>query len=81
MQFKGIYLKAIYMSKGVLKTQKHSYKDCLIQTVWKNEEFTLTQKIFRQINSFVTFLSKNVDFTKLLLKKCESKFPSFPHCD
>ena len=29
-------------------------------TVWKNEKFTLTEKIFRQINSLVTSLVKNV---------------------
>ena len=27
-------------------------------TVWKNEKFTLTKQIFRQINSFVTYLVK-----------------------
>ena len=27
-------------------------------TVWKNENFSLTKKIFRQINSLVTYLVK-----------------------
>ena len=45
-------------------------------TVWKNEKFGLTEKIFRQINSLVSDLfSKTVAFTKLLPKKCETKFP------
>ena len=48
-------------------------------TVWKNE-FTVTQKKFRQIKSS-NFFSKNVTFTKFLSKKCDSKFPQFPHCE
>ena len=38
--------------------------------MWKNEEFTLTEKIIRQIDS-CNFDSKNVTFTKFLPKKCE----------
>ena len=38
-------------------------------TVWKNGKFSLTQNIFRQINSLVTYLfSKTVTFTKFLPK-------------
>ena len=35
-------------------------QNCRIQicTVWKNEKFSLTKKIFRQINSLVTYLVK-----------------------
>ena len=29
---------------------------------------------------FSIFFGKNVTFTKFLLKKCDSKFPQFPHC-
>ena len=43
--------------------------------VWRNEEFTLTEKIFRQINSF---FSNNVDLKKFLPKKCASNFLKFP---
>ena len=40
--------------------------------VWKNEKFSFTQKIFREINSLATF-------TKFLWKKCEREFPQFLH--
>ena len=46
-------------------------------TVWKNEKFGLTEKIFRQINSS-NFLSKNVAFTKFLPKMCKAKSQQFP---
>ena len=36
------------------------------------------RKKFRQINYLVIFI-KTVTFTKFLLKKCEIKFPYFPH--
>ena len=40
--------------------------------MWKNEKFSLTKKIFRQINSLVTYLSsKTVTFTKFLPKMRE----------
>ena len=37
-------------------------------TVWKNEKFSLIEKIFREINNY---FSKTVAFTKLLSKKRE----------
>ena len=44
-------------------------------TVWENEQFTLKEKIFRQINCFVlSSLSKYVAFTDFWRKR-ESKFP------
>ena len=44
-------------------------------TVWKNEKFTLTRKIFRQINYiFCEFFSKCVTFTKLLPRKVNYMF-------
>ena len=46
-----------------------------LSVAWKNEKFTLTEKIFRQINYLVISLnSKYVGFTKFLPKKSES-FP------
>ena len=45
--------------------------------MWKNENFCLTKKIFRQINSFV------MSFSKFLPKICETKSQQFPlsaHC-
>ena len=42
-------------------------------TVWKNEKFSLTEKIFREINSLVTSLEKNVAFTKFS-SKCVREF-------
>ena len=36
--------------------------------VWKNEKLSITEKIFREINSF---FSKNIAFTKFLSKMCE----------
>ena len=50
-------------------------------TVWKNEKFSLTWKIFCQINSLVTSLfSKTVTFTKFSSKNSERESPQFPHC-
>ena len=40
-------------------------------TVWKNENFSLTKKIFRQINSLLNYFSKTVTFTKFLPKMRE----------
>ena len=40
--------------------------------VIKNENFTLTKEIIRQINSLVIFFSNNFGFTKFLPKDCES---------
>ena len=51
-------------------------------SVWKNEKFTLTEKIFRQINYLVISLVKNDAFTEFLPKKCENtwKWLKFPQC-
>ena len=50
-------------------------------TVWKNEKFSLTKKIFRQINSLSSdFFSKNITFTKFLEKMCETNSQQFSHC-
>ena len=47
------------------KTRRHS-------TVWRNETFSLIQKIFRQINSLVIYVfRKAVTFTKFLPKMRE----------
>ena len=46
-------------------------KDCESNyaTVWKNEKFSLTKKIFRQINSLVIYLfSKNRYFHEIFTK-------------
>ena len=40
-------------------------------SVWKSEKLSLTEKIFREINSLVTFFSKIDTFTKFLPKKHE----------
>ena len=40
-----------------------------------------SEKIFREINSLVTYLcSKAVGFTKFLSKNCVREFPQFSHC-
>ena len=41
----------------------------------------LSPKIVPWNQLFSKFYSNNVPFTKFLSKKCESKFPSFPHCE
>ena len=50
-----------------------------LRTMWKNEKFTVTEKnSSNQLLVHVHFSSKNVIFTKLLLKMCNtcnSKFP------
>ena len=57
---------------GESKFPRFSWFMC---TVWKNEKFTVTKK-FRQITSLVTdIFSKNVIFTKILPKMCDTKFP------
>ena len=45
-----------------------------MHTVWKNETFTVTEKL-RQINYLVISLEITVTFTKFLPKICVSKFP------
>ena len=35
-----------------------------MHTVWKNEKFSLTEKIFREINSFSNFFRKSGAYTK-----------------
>ena len=52
--------------------------------MWKNEDFSLTEIFFREINSLVIslvkikeLLGKNVTLTKFLLKKRERGFPQF----
>ena len=40
--------------------------------MWKNEEFSLTEKIFRETNYLVTAFSKTVAFTKFLSKVSEN---------
>ena len=51
------------------------------RTVWKNEKFTLTQKISRQILLMVKtpsdFTSKQVDFTKFCQKSLRLNFHNF----
>ena len=54
--------------KNVEETQKKSNSVTgKLKTVWKNEKFSLTEKIFREIN----LLSENVYFTEFLPKKVE----------
>ena len=42
---------------------------CLKCTAWKNEKFSLTEKIFREINSLVTFLVKML-LSRNFCQKC-----------
>ena len=49
-----------------------------LSTVWKNEKFSLTEKMFRQINSLVVYLcSKTFTFTEFLLKT-HQRIPVIP---
>ena len=43
-------------------------------TVWKNDKFTLTQKVFREMNSSVNCSIKNTAFTNFF-NKCEGELP------
>ena len=62
--------------KAVQSVEKLEMATSVIPTVWKNEKFTFIEKIFRQINSLVTYLaSKTVTFTKFLPKMREREFP------
>ena len=47
-------------------------------TVWKNEKFTVTHKKISSNQLISIFFSKNVTFTKVLSKKCDSKWEI--HC-
>ena len=49
-------IKIVDNDKIAVSTSVSSY-----HTVWKNQKFTLTERIFREINSSVTFFEK-VDF-------------------
>ena len=45
-------------------------KSIISHTVWKDEKFTLTEKLFREINPLLkTYFSRD------LSEKCEVKFP------
>ena len=46
--------------------------------MWKFD-FTLTKKIFRQINSLVTYLIKPL-LSRNFCQKCMREFPKFSHC-
>ena len=71
---KALYTKSFWRKK-LLWQWISRFPHCGAQcTVWKNERFGLTEKIFRLINSSDLF-SKTVAFTKFLPKKCETKFP------
>ena len=43
-----------------------------VGTVWKNEKLSLTQKIFRQINSLVTYLVKSL-LSRNFYQKCKKE--------
>ena len=58
------------MGQASQKSLKIEISKILWQSVHKNEKFSLTKKIFRQINSLVTYvISKN------FAKKHEREFP------
>ena len=46
-----------------------------------HSQFTLIEKIFRQINSLVICLVYGLLSRNIFPKKHESKDPSFPHCE
>ena len=46
-------------------------------TVWKNEKFSLTEKIFRQINSLVTSLVKSLLSRNFCQKSVRENFRNF----
>ena len=46
-------------------------------TVWKNEKFTLTQKLIRQINSFGKYVRTNVAFMIFFQKSVRVNFLNF----
>ena len=49
-------------------------------TVWINEKFTLTKKLFRQINYLVVYLV-NPLLSRNFYQNCLwREFPKFPHC-
>ena len=48
--------------------------------MWKNEKFTLIEKIFHDINSFVNSLVKMLLSRNFRRKMGESGFLQFPHC-
>ena len=50
----------------------------VVHTVRKNEKFSHTEKIFREINSLITS-SKKCYFHEILVKKCDRELPQFPH--
>ena len=49
----------------------------LVSTVWKNEKFGLTEKIFRQINSLVICLVKPLLSRNFCRKSVRLKFHNF----
>ena len=51
-------------------------------TVWKNEKFTFTWKIFRENSLKCNLADLSLISQNVLRKKCrdESKFSQFPHC-
>ena len=70
--FSNFFSKTVTFTKFLLKEFESKFPEFLhtvthMHTVWKNEKFSLTEKIFRQINSLVTYLVK--PHTVLLAKE------------
>ena len=55
-------------------------KTRMFYKVWKNEKFTLTEKIMSSNQLSSNFFSNTVTFTKFLPKKSESKFETSTLC-
>ena len=62
-----------------LSNHRILYPNGLVNTVWKDENFSLTEKIFREINSIVTYaFRKTIAFTKVLSNSCYKIFAIIP---
>ena len=63
----------------IRKTKHFKIFQNSVTTLWKNQKFTLTNKI--SSNQLLSnFFSKTVTFTKFLPKMRESEFLEFPQC-
>ena len=78
---------SIYVAHTMLEFHEFSahqipFPSSLLHTVWKNEKFGLTEKIFRQINSLVICLVKPLLSRNFCRKSVRLNFHNFhtvPH--